>query len=88
MTRKGEVIKNLIEMSRFRKFAKITATAPARREGSKVVTADDLRRYSNEVDNALACVAAAIRATIKPKSKSWQKKKAEKLKAPVPKTDT
>jgi len=72
MTRKGDVIKNLIEMSRFRKYARILGTAPMKSKRSHV-TPEDFHRYTVEVDNALACMTAAIQATIKPRPRKPKK---------------
>lgn len=52
-------------MSRFRKYARILGSAP-RKTGKAKISAEDFERYTVELDNALACMAAALRATIKP----------------------
>ncbi len=66
MTRKGEVIEALIDLSQTRKFARLYADAPAKGRHPYVSPAD-LQRYAREVDNCFACLTKAVRATIKPK---------------------
>jgi len=64
MTLKGEVIESLIELNRFRKFARALGQVPARRDPPRIGP-EDLRRYAQEVDNAFSQVTKAIQALIK-----------------------
>jgi len=86
MTRKGEVIRNLIELSKWRRQLR----AMTKLLRSDATMAEHVRRIAigfDAIDNSFANLTAAVQATIQPR-KSWQKQKAERLKAPVPKTET
>jgi len=61
--RKGEVIRNLIELNRFRKYARILGTKSVKRAH---VSPDELARFATEIDNCFACIAAAIKALMAP----------------------
>ena len=60
MTRKGEVIASLIDLSRQRKYARSLADAYA-----KNGKPETFRSFAREVDNCFALIAKAIQATIK-----------------------
>jgi len=66
VTRKGEVIRNLIELSEWRKQLRY-AMKFTRGEGTMADHIRHVRLALDAVDNGFANVAAAIRATIKPR---------------------
>ena len=64
LTRKGEVIRSLIDLNRQRKYMKSLATAYAHNPKSET-----FRLFAREVDNCFALIAKALQATIKPRAR-------------------
>ena len=68
MTRKGDVIKSLIELSTWRKYAKQYALAYSKNPKPNL-----FNEYALAIDNCFVLITKAIQATIKPKPRRPRK---------------
>ncbi len=65
MTRKGEIIESLIELSKHRRWAKQYAANVAAELGGKGGKA--MLEYAREIDNGFALIVKAVQAVIRPR---------------------